>query len=503
MSNILVVDDNPDVLSTLCGMLRDENHNVFCADSESDAIEIFTREEIELAFIDLRLHSDDPGDISGISLAVIFQYMSPKTEIFFISGYEPSERVRRIMYYADGIKFIKKDMNLSASIKQQIKAHLDSITLVDQQTDLDQIDTTSAKFGIGDRKTLLTISLSNGQPLTVRASGNYVFSTRTERNLRLNVSRFARRTKLARKAEAAGRFQIKEIRKELWGKIFSYNQEILTTFIASLNASSPLSILFEAPRDYLRLPIEFIRMENPPQYLVLKHHVSRFIYGAIPKRQPISPSFLGKIPQLKVLLTASNKQPPIPEVDNEIEVLRHYFNEVFRSVIPIQLTVLTTEMSSYERVRNEIRQSDYDIIHYAGHGQYDFDSPEESSLSFWRGPNKQGVVEQLKATEFDWLFGQSKAKFVFLSSCFGTLNGNDDDFLDLADAIAQAGIPTVLSYRWSVSEDGMAVTLPIAFYKGLFEHGHPEIALWQARREIFEQNCNGMTWLSPVLINQI
>ncbi|MCP4529548.1 MAG: CHAT domain-containing protein [Aestuariibacter sp.] len=93
-----------------------------------------------------------------------------------------------------------------------------------------------------------------------------------------------------------------------------------------------------------------------------------------------------------------------------------------------------------------------------------------------------------------------------MSSCYGTASGDDaalldDDFLGLADAVVQAGVPSVLGFRWPVSDDG-ARKLALAFYRSLLEQGSPEIALWSARCEL-SIDRNDTTWLSPILIHQV
>jgi len=112
----------------------------------------------------------------------------------------------------------------------------------------------------------------------------------------------------------------------------------------------------------------------------------------------------------------------------------------------------------------------------------------------------------MTAAELKMLLGQSEVRLVYLSCCYGTATGAsqtslDDDFLGLADAVAQAGVPSVLGFRWPVSDDG-ARRLALAFYKSLLEQGSPEIALWNARCEL-AINRNDTTWLSPVLIHQV
>jgi CHAT domain-containing protein len=78
----------------------------------------------------------------------------------------------------------------------------------------------------------------------------------------------------------------------------------------------------------------------------------------------------------------------------------------------------------------------------------------------------------------------------------------DDDFLGIADAVVQAGVPSTLGFRWPVSDVG-APKLAKAFYGSLLRQGSPEIALWKARRELAGLGRDDPTWLSPILIHQV
>lgn len=237
---------------------------------------------------------------------------------------------------------------------------------------------------------------------------------------------------------------------------------------------------------------------------MLEHPVSRFVCDTIPRREAFSPQMLALTQKLRVLIIASNTYPPIDGVDDETKKLCNYLK--CQDCIPASVDLIPTERATYEHVREELRKRTYDILHYAGHGSYKAESPEDSNLFFWTEENKQGSVVPMKATELKMLLGQSEARLVYLSSCYGTATGGqaallDDDFLGLADAVAQAGVPSVLGFRWPVSDDG-ARELALAFYRSLLEQGSPEVALWSARYELAAQDRNEPTWLSPILIHQ-
>jgi CHAT domain-containing protein len=301
------------------------------------------------------------------------------------------------------------------------------------------------------------------------------------------------------------RFQVEEIGNALWHEIFAEHREAAEIYSAACGKCEFLALRFESPREFLRLPLEFIRSETPAEYLVLRHPLARFIRDAIPRHEALSSAILAKTKRLRILLIASDTEPPIPGVDVEVQKIRRFLDE--QKNILVEVKTLPTALATYGRVRHELRESQYDIIHYAGHGFFDAFSPEEGFLQFWGSEDKGKPVKRMTAVELKLLLDQSQARLVYLSSCYGTAAGGksallDDDFLGLADAVVQAGIPSVVSFRWPVS-DSRACELALAFYRSLLEQGSPEVALWHARRELAALDRNDPTWLSPILIHQV
>ncbi|MEA3349021.1 MAG: CHAT domain-containing protein, partial [Chloroflexota bacterium] len=351
----------------------------------------------------------------------------------------------------------------------------------------------------------LSLSFAMGQPLKARSRGRHTRSIYTLKTLQVSVDRYAKRAKDAMRDPNNLRFQVGGIGRDLWRELFLEHPKVERTYIEARAKSRYLSLVFETPREFLRLPLEFVRSENPPEYLVIQHPLARFLYNANPMRKAISPSMLAQTKSLRILIVASNTKPLIDGVDTEVQELSKYLKS--QTFIHVDVTLIPTERAAYERVRTELRKQDYDILHYAGHGSYRSDSPEESCLYFWANENREGDIVEMRADELKILFGDSNARLVYLSSCYGTATGArekllDDDFLGLADVVSQAGVPSVLGFRWPVSDDG-AVKMSLAFYRSLLKQGSPEIALWRARRELAAWNRNDTTWLSPILIHQI
>ncbi len=490
MYNILIVDNQPDVRNTLRGILVDNGHTVHLAANEGGALLAVTQQRFDFALIDLRLHEEGEDDDSGLSLAMAIRAIKPQIRVILLTQYVRTRQIVRAIRYLGAVGFIEKTPDVGRQI-------LKTIAEVAQETKRPKSDETR-------EMTRLSLSLATNQSLVIRSRGRHVCSARTLDAAKIEADELVRQTESARKSREDMRFQIKKIGRDLWRSIFAEHREVLATYHQACAKSQLLKLHFETSRELLRLPLEFLRSDEPDEYLILQHPFARFVYNTPPKREAISPQMMGLTEKLRVLIIASNTQPPIDGVDAEAQSLHDYL--IQQDCIPIEVKLLPTESATYERVKEEVKKPNYDIIHYAGHGQYNSASPEDSGIFFWTGENKQGNIAQMKATELKWLLEHSEARFMYLSNCYGATSGSqmdllDDDFLGLADVVIQAGVPSVLGFRWPISDTG-AVKLARAFYQCLLEQGSPEIALWSARCDLAASDRNDPIWLSPILIHQ-
>ena len=362
---------------------------------------------------------------------------------------------------------------------------------------------------------IVTISCRRDQKINIRVSGIINSTNVSQAALNIDIESHSRHAEIA--AGAEWRFKSKQIGKDLFRRIFLEHPEVLNNYSQALGKTAEdekFSLHFESPSDFLRVPLEFLfdAVNERGDYLALHHPVIRSVTGVQIRKGAVSPKFINELwengDKLKILLIASNTVPPIPGVDQEIAVLSESIKRTFEERrILVDLDVLTTEKATLQAVKMLLKSSKYHIIHYAGHGSYDETSPEKSALYFWEKEEKGGDVEALSVYELQMLLRGSKIRFFYLSCCLGAKTGGptkllEDDFLGVADGIVQAGIPSVLGFRWEVKDSG-AKKLALAFYDSLARNGHLDIALMDARREVAAQNADDITWLSPLLIMQI
>lgn len=362
-------------------------------------------------------------------------------------------------------------------------------------------------------QSIFSLTLKPGQPIDVHLIGNEKLTDWSKLPLNLDVEDIVRQSENAFQHDS--RFNMKRLGKDIFKNIFSDHPKIIDAYSqekGSIKKEEQLHLRFKSDRNFLRFPIEFLHSNvyDFGDYLILNHPIFRTISG-VKCKETLSPKWLiqqcEQGESLNILLISSNTMPSIPGVDKEIEALdislKTFFEEN-RIKTKIK-TILTTE-ATYDRIREELRECQYHIIHYAGHGRYDEKSPEESCLFFWENNNKSGKVTAMPISELQMLLKGAKTRFFYLSCCYGTTNGPqqkllDDDFLGIADGIIHARVPAVLGFRVPVSDKGARV-LAIEFYKSLAKHGNIDTALLHARREVAALDRNDPTWLSPILIIQ-
>ena len=258
---------------------------------------------------------------------------------------------------------------------------------------------------------------------------------------------------------------------------------------AQETADSRLHLRFRGELDMFRVPFEFLPSKAVREHLVLRHPLARTVIGErvpFPKKPGLSRRFFNELyrrnDSLGILAIASDTPPALPRVDHEVQALADKVPELFKAKkIKVTMKCLPSKDATYEAVVDELKSGKYDVVHYAGHGVYDHEAPEESYLPLRETRGENGGVKPLRVPALRWALEDSKVRFVYLSCCVGAAQAEpmklqDYDFLGITDGLLQAGIPSVLGYRWPVGDLG-GEKLAVAFYKYLAQEGETDAAL--------------------------
>lgn len=376
-----------------------------------------------------------------------------------------------------------------------------------------------------ERKVLLSIHIHSDRRLSFKISGDNI-SHQSEPGRELtfdladlnetlyflgqDIERYYRDMDIA--ALGSWRQRMKREGKRLYQELLAGNDELMRMWGMARQASGRsdnLHVSFLGPRGYLGMPYEILH--DGVEHLSLQFPVSRCVTGIASDRPDLRCLIRQTIDEpLRILLIASNTDPTEStgiDAEGEVRELREVMNRRIEAIgLKAVVDCLLTDEASLKEVEQRLEGSPYHIIHYAGHGEFEPMTGERSGLVFWSRSNRRGKVVALRATRLSQLLRNSKTVFLYLNCCVGTVVSNQDllrsnDYLGLADAIVQAGIPGVLGYRWSIRDES-ARRFAIRFYQELFASHSLEQATLKARRDLYGQNPDDETWTSPILVIQ-
>jgi CheY-like chemotaxis protein len=304
------------------------------------------------------------------------------------------------------------------------------------------------------------------------------------------------------------RKRAKKIGGDLLGKVFAEDAELQKSLgVARNDGRRPIHIVFRGSPDLIRVPFELL----PTQvgYLLGESPLTRQISGIDPNhRKGIERIFWEKTSPVEILLIAANTYPAIPGVDEEIQALSEKLQLWFAAHgLVCNVHVVRSEEATYDHVRELLNECRYHIVHYAGHGFHNRNSPDDSGLVFWKTVDKV-EVKPMPIRVLRTLLRLSNTRFFFLSSCVGAMQAPEayveftgNDFQGIMEGLVRVGIPDVLGYRWNL-RDSDAKKFSLAFYENLLDYLDLDLAVFRARQKLQEESYDSETWASPILVAQ-
>ena len=266
---------------------------------------------------------------------------------------------------------------------------------------------------------------------------------------------------------------------------------------------SNLWLQFSGPAMGLGVPFELLRDEG--DYLVFKHILTRRLVEIDTKKPKPFHDFIEELStrkeKLRILIVGANTDNQIPAAENEASELAKTIETDLKclSIIP-HIELLLGDDATFVAVREKIRDGNFHILHYAGHGWYDETLPEHSGLLLPDGAH----LRTLSASDLTILVRETELRMVVLSCCLGArtaIHAGRGDFYGMLEALAKADVPIVLGYRWEVADEP-AKRLAIDFYGALWRTFSPGEALLEARRKaaLGEHGRDDETWAAPILL---
>ena len=178
--------------------------------------------------------------------------------------------------------------------------------------------------------------------------------------------------------------------------------------------------------------------------------------------------------------------PPLPNVKAEIEQVQNIFTES---------TGVLNDRFTRDRVRQELAETSYPIVHIATHGQFSSE-PEDTFLV-------TGNNQKLTITELDRIIRSTTTRnepvdLIALTAC-QTAVGDERAALGLAGIAIQAGANSALASLWSINDEVTPAVMQ-DFYLGWRDRRLSKAqALQQAQIASIERGVPPALW-SPFII---
>lgn len=153
--------------------------------------------------------------------------------------------------------------------------------------------------------------------------------------------------------------------------------------------------------------------------------------------------------------------------------------------------------TSLERIAAHLRGG-HDVLHFLGHGHFD----HATSTATLHLEDASGGWDTIVDTKFTNMMRslRHRPRLVFLAACHSATRAEHDAFVGLAPKLVRVDVPAVVAMQDEVSMAD-ARTLTRHFYANLFEHGIVDLALNQARSQLYAPDH--LDWGIPVLFTRL
>ena len=150
------------------------------------------------------------------------------------------------------------------------------------------------------------------------------------------------------------------------------------------------------------------------------------------------------------------------------------------------------------RAANRLRQTDYHIFHFIGHGG--FDQRTQDGVLLLEDENGRGraICGQVLGA---LLHDEEHLRLVVLNACEGARTGLADPFAGVAQSLVQQGLPAVIAMQFEIT-DQAAITFSRDFYASVADGLPLDAAIAEARKGIYASG-NDVEWGTPVLFLRV
>ena len=223
------------------------------------------------------------------------------------------------------------------------------------------------------------------------------------------------------------------------------------------------------------LPWEYLYNASLNRFLALSNKSPLVRYIELPE----TPRPLKIAPPLRVLVMISSPNDYDPlDVEREWQKLQNALRELRADNM---VTLERLEAATLGALRRKLRQGQYHVLHFIGHGGFDTQSQDGVLIledEQRRGRRTSGQYLAQVLTDHESL------RLVILNACEGARTARNDPFAGVAQSLVQQGIPGVIAMQFEITDEA-SITFAHEFYAAIAD-GYPvDAALSDARERDF------------------
>jgi CHAT domain-containing protein len=236
------------------------------------------------------------------------------------------------------------------------------------------------------------------------------------------------------------------------------------------------------------LPWEYLHNPSLNRFLVLSAETPLVRYLDLP--EPIRPLAVKPPMRVLVMIASPNDYPPL-DVEREWAKLNEALGDLEQRGL---LALERLKPATLAALQRHLRQGEYHIFHFVGHGAFDERSQDGVLLLEDDEGRGRAISGQYLGT---LMHDERTLRLAILNACEGARTSRSDPFAGAAQSLVQQGVPAVIAMQFEITDEA-AIVLAHEFYAALAD-GYPvDAALAEARKAIFAQG-NNVEWGKPVL----
>jgi CHAT domain-containing protein len=271
-------------------------------------------------------------------------------------------------------------------------------------------------------------------------------------------------------------------------------------------------IVFVTNSEGLKIPFELLTLDRPN--LAIDAAVSRSLMNCRLPQEVRAPfhqllvSLSDTNQKLRVLLVDSDPDSTISVAAEELIAVKSHIEAGCRSLsLEVEFEEIAEQDATIRNVeRALVDNRPFHLWHFTGHGRHFSEDPDASGIVLIGNDGAPEIVQCKRLNR--WLKGTG-LWLAYLSSCntsaaSGSARGLSPRYVGTMEAVVDAGVPSVVGFRWSVS-DQSAFYLADEFYRQLFEvqtEKNLSLAMLEARRSVERRTDCFDAWASSMLITQ-